>query len=182
MKTCDRDGTGIPALCTIDPAAEAWLCNLRNLRQHRGQHSPSGTVALEQGMMGQDTFLQMVTEFCRATVKEKWVLSILQAEAYILKHFNYKLKCRLGYKRCSGMILIEDLPVFGSHQYCGDSSSAAYLSLHPSRILLNCHLVTYSCTEQHEFMQLEPPNIMSQICYCMSKIKLLKLSQDLKIF
>lgn len=34
-----------------------------SLGQHRGQHSPSGTVALEQGMMGQDTFLQMVTEF-----------------------------------------------------------------------------------------------------------------------
>lgn len=31
-------------------------------------------------------------------------------------------------------------------------------------------------------MQLEPPNIMSQICYSVSKIKLLKLSQDFKIF
>lgn len=31
-------------------------------------------------------------------------------------------------------------------------------------------------------MQLEPPNIMNQICYSVSKIKLLKLSQDFKIF
>lgn len=112
MNTCDRDGTGIPALCTIDPVTEAWLYNFRDLRQHRGQHSPSGTVALEQGMMGQDTFLQMVTEFCRATVKEKLVRSILQAEAYIRKRFNYKWKSRLGYKCSGGMILIKDLPVF----------------------------------------------------------------------
>lgn len=47
-------------------ATEEWLDHFWNLRQHRGQHSPSGTVALEQGMMGQDTFLQMVTEFCKA--------------------------------------------------------------------------------------------------------------------
>lgn len=33
------------------------------LRQHRGQHSPSGTVALEQGMRGQDTFRHIVAEF-----------------------------------------------------------------------------------------------------------------------
>lgn len=51
-------------------ATEEWLYHFRNLRQHRGQHSPSGTVALEQGMMGQDTFLQMVTEFCRASEGE----------------------------------------------------------------------------------------------------------------
>lgn len=35
------------------------------LRQHRGQHSPSGTVALEQGMRGQDTFRHIVAEFCK---------------------------------------------------------------------------------------------------------------------
>jgi len=36
---------------------------IKYLRQHRGQHSPSGTVALEQGMRGQDTFRQIVAEF-----------------------------------------------------------------------------------------------------------------------
>lgn len=64
-------------------ATEEWLYHFRNLRQHRGQHSPSGTVALEQGMMGQDTFLQMVTEFCRASEGEGNMLpSILQRGAF----------------------------------------------------------------------------------------------------
>lgn len=71
------DGGGVPGLCSavqhlykIDLVTEEWLGSFRNLRQHRGQHSPSGTVALEQGMMGQDTFLQMVTEFCRARERD----------------------------------------------------------------------------------------------------------------
>lgn len=67
------------AQLSVDLVTEEWLCRVRNLRQHRGQHSPSGTVALEQGIMGQDTFLQMVTEFCRG---RNGLRRILQAEVY----------------------------------------------------------------------------------------------------
>lgn len=58
--------SAVPWIWRMDFVTQEWSCSSKNLRQHRGQHSPSGTVALEQGMMGQDTFLQMVTEFCRA--------------------------------------------------------------------------------------------------------------------
>lgn len=65
--------SAVQGLWRTDLVSEERLCGFRNLRQHRGQHSPSGTVALEQGMMGQETFLQIVTEFCRARAREKWV-------------------------------------------------------------------------------------------------------------
>lgn len=75
----------------IDLVTKEWLCHFRNLRQHRGQHSPSGTVAFEQGIMGQDTFLQMVTEFCRVREQgENRLLSILETEVYKMQHFHYK--------------------------------------------------------------------------------------------
>lgn len=76
-------GVGFQRSCVhgeLTLVTKEWSCSFKNLRQHRGQHSPSGTVALEQGMMGQDTFLQMVTEFCR----RKGLQSMLQAEVYRL--------------------------------------------------------------------------------------------------
>lgn len=80
-------GSGLVPSCHDAPktelATEGWLRHFRDLRQHRGQHSPSGTVALEQGMMGQDTFLQMVTEFCKAREgEEKMLPGLLQRGAF----------------------------------------------------------------------------------------------------
>lgn len=45
----------------------------------RGQHSPSGTVALAQGIRGQEIFRHTVAEFCKSTeikcmVKHVWIV------------------------------------------------------------------------------------------------------------
>lgn len=98
-------------------------------------------------------------------------------------HFNYKLKCRLGYKCSSGMILIEALPVFWQPLSTVETVQGL-LTCHsiPSRIRLNCHLVTSSCTEQHEFMQLNHSISWVRSVTLKSKIKFWNSARTLKNF
>lgn len=60
-----------------------WLCNANNENKclrvpQRGQHSPSGTVALAQGIRGQEILRHTVAEFCESTEIKCTVTHVLE--------------------------------------------------------------------------------------------------------